>query len=274
MRISTASSVFVRYSLDDAIRLTAEAGYDRIDIWGGRPHAYRRDLSPQDIKRLRAQLAGAGLAVPSIMPAFYRYPHSLVSPNETVRQDSLSYMAECAENGAALGADVLLIVPSHSLSGQPREDAWQRLVDSVAAVCEIAARAGLRPALEAVNREVSDLVSTATDALRVLEAVGDDTLGVALDTGHMHLSDEPPAEAVDRLGDRLFQVHTNDNDGQHQQNLILGEGTFPFDAFVGKLHASGYDGFLSAELGWHYTRDPFPAVHKMAQVMRESLARL
>ncbi len=272
MRISTASSVFVNYSLEDAVRSTADAGYDGIDIWGGRPHAYRRDLGPQDLKQLRGLLSGAGLSVPSFMPAFYRYPHSLVSPNDVVRKDSLSYMIECADNAAALGADILLIVPSHSLSGQPHEDAWKRLIDSVATVCDYAVQVGLRPAIEPANREVTNLVNTAADALRVVEAVAEDALGVVLDTGHIHLSDEPPAEAVEKLGNRLFQVHVNDNDGQHQQNLILGEGTFDFTAFVGKLRASGYSGFLSAELGWAYTRDPVPAAQKMAQVMRASLS--
>lgn len=271
MRISTATSVFVNYPLEEAVRLAVEAGCDGIDIWGGRPHVYRRDFSPAELKRLRTLLSGLGLAVPSFMPAFYRYPHSLVSPSDVVRQDSLNYMFECADNAAELGAESLLIVPTRSLFGQDREDARQRLIDSVSAVCEYASQYDIRLALEPVNPEVSDLVNTAADALRVIEAVGVDALGVALDTGHIHLSDETPEQAVERLGARLLQVHVNDNNGKHQQNLILGEGTFDYHGFISTLRASGYDGFLTAELGWTYTRDPFPAVQRMATIMRASL---
>lgn len=271
MRLSTATSVFVNCALEDAIRYTAEAGYDGIDIWGGRPHVYRRDFSPPELNRLRTLISESGLAVPSFMPAFYRYPHSLVSPIDAVRQDSLNYMLECVDNAVALGAESLLIVPTHSLFGQAHADAWKRLVDSVATVCDYASQYDLRLAVEPANREVTDVVNTAADALRVIEAVGNGALGVALDTGHIHLSDETPQEAVGRLGERLLQVHVNDNDGTRQQNLILGEGTFDFPGFLGTLRASGYDGFLTAELGWTYTRDPFPAVQKMARIMRDSL---
>jgi sugar phosphate isomerase/epimerase len=45
MKLGTATSVLYQYTLQDAIPLIARAGYEGVDIWGGRPHAYRRDLS-------------------------------------------------------------------------------------------------------------------------------------------------------------------------------------------------------------------------------------
>ncbi len=271
MRISTATSVYVNYSIEEAIRHASVAGYDGVDIWGGRPHVYRRDFSPRQLKALRALLDGEGLSVPSFMPAFFRYPHSLTNPNPVVRQDTLDYMRACADNAAALGASLLLIVPGRSLHGQPKDDAWQRLADGVNTICEEAASHPLRLAVEPVNGWVSDLVNTAADALRIVEQVGCERLGVALDTGHIHLSDEPPQVAVELAGDRLFQVHVNDNDGQHQQNLVPGDGSFDFAGFVEALRGAGYAGFITAELGWHYTLDPDPAVRLAAERMRAML---
>ena len=271
MKISTATSVFVNCAIEDAIRHTAEAGYDGIDIWGGRPHAYRHDFSRQELKRLRKLIFESGLVVPSFLPAFYRYPYSLVNPRDAVRQDTLNYMYECADNAVALGAKLLLIVPTHSLIGQAHEDAWKRLVDNVANICEYCSQYDINLAIEPANREVTDLVNTTADALRVLEAVGNDALGVVLDTGHVHLSAEIPQQTVDRLNKRLLQVHLSDNDGKHQQNLLPGEGTFDFAGFISVLRTNGYDGFLTAELGWTYTRDPVPTVKRMAQIMRALL---
>ena len=273
MKISTATSVFVNCTIADAIRHTADAGYDGIDIWGGRPHIYRHDFTSAELNGLRNLVSDLGLLVPSFMPAFFRYPHSLVSPNDVVRQDSLNYMYECADNAVALGAFSLLIVPTRCLFGQSLEDGWQRLVDSVAAVCDYASQYDIKLALEPTNREVSNLVNTTADAMRVIEAVGSAALGVAIDTGHIHLGDETQQQAISRPGERLLQVHVNDNNGKVQQNLILGEGSFDFPGFLGKLSASGYDGFLTAELGWSYTHDPIPAVQKMARIMRASLER-
>lgn len=267
MKISTATSVFVNYSISDTVNHVADAGYDGVDIWGGRPHVYRRDLSEEELQDLRALLDDRGLSVPSLMPAFFRYPHSLTNPNDVVREDSLDYMRLCADNAVALGAEVLLIVPGRTLAGQSKDDAWARLADSVNSVCEYAKQYDIKLGIEPVNRYVSDLVNTAADAMRLIEQVECDRLGVVLDTGHVHLSDESADEALDRLGDRLYQVHVNDNDGQRQQNLILGEGTFDFAHFVDLLRDRGYEGSLTAELDWHYTLDPTPAVRRVAQIM-------
>jgi len=271
MKISIATSVYVNYSIEGALRQIAAAGYDGVDLWGGRPHIYRQDHSRTDLRRLRALLADVGLGVPSLMPAFFRYPHSLSSPSRAIRNDSLDYMRECIDSAVELGAACVLIVPGRSLHDQTREDAWERLAESVSRVCSHAQQYDICLSVEPVNRWVSDLINTAADALRLIEQVQCDKLGVTLDSGHVHLSNESAREAIERLGDRLLQVHVNDNDGQHQQNLILGRGTFDFSTFLSDLRDAGYDGYLTAELAWEYTLDPDPAARETAQIMRRML---
>ncbi len=268
MKASTATSVFINYSIEDAVQHIAALGYDGVDIWGGRPHVYRRDFTSDELDRLRRLIENLGLSVPCFMPAFFRYPYSLINPRDPVREDSIQYMRECADNAVALGAGMMLIVIGHTLHGQTRADAWQRLLDSIHRVCEYASQYGLKLAVEPANRFVTDLVNTAQDAMRLVAEVGCPNLGVALDTGHIHLSEESGEEAIDRLGGYLFEVHVNDNDGNTQQNLVPGEGSFDFQRFVHKLRASGYDGFLTAELGWQYTLDPIPAARLALQRIR------
>ncbi|HLE16637.1 MAG TPA: sugar phosphate isomerase/epimerase family protein [Anaerolineales bacterium] len=274
MKISTATSVYVNFSIEVTIQHVAKAGFDGIDIWGGRPHIYRHDYSPQQLKVLRTMIEDHGLGVPSLMPAFFRYPHSLTSPNEVVRQDSLEYMRQCIDNALELGAQTVLIVPGRRLSEQSMEDAWARLVDSVSQICQYAEQSHSRLAVEPVNRYVSDLVNTASDARKIIEAVEYPDLGMVLDSGHINLSHESPQEAVDLAGDRLYQVHVNDNNGRQQQNLALGEGTFDFESFFQYLAKVDYRGFLTAELGWEYTLDPDPVVgdtaNRLHQLIRQA----
>jgi protein FrlC len=269
MKISIASSVYVNYAIEDAAIHISKAGCDGIDIWGGRPHVYRQDLGPKRLNSLRSLLENEGLSVPSFMPAFFRYPHSLSNPNEIIRQDSLEYMYICIDNAVTLGAKSVLIVPGRCLHGQEPEDAWQRLIESVQAVCEYAKPFAIRLSIEPVNYYVSDLVNTASDAVRIIQQVAYEHLGVTLDTGHVHLSDETFTEALAKCEDRLHQIHVNDNDGKKQQNLVLGKGTFDFKAFVATLEKHQYSGFLTSELGWEYTLDPDPAVALAVQRMRE-----
>jgi protein FrlC len=271
MKLGVVTSVFVNYLLPDVIPCVAEAGYDGIDIWGGRPHAYRHDYGPDELERLRGLLDDHHLTVASFMPAFYRYPHSLSSPNETVRQDSLDYMRQCIDNAVILGAGIVLLVPGCSLHGQDVQDARRRMVDSIGEICRYAAQYDVRLGIEPANRVASNLINTASDAMSIINELGHPSLGVVLDSGHINLVEESAEEAIRRLGHLLLQFHVNDNDGQKQQNLIPGEGTVDFYELIRLLRTAGYDGFLSVELAWDYTADPVPAITEAAKRMRALL---
>jgi fructoselysine 3-epimerase len=271
VKLGIASSVFVNYAIQDAILHVAKAGYDGIDIWGGRPHVYRHDYSQEELRLIRKLLEENNLVAISLMPAFYRYPHSLTSPNEVVRRDSLEYMKICIDNAVQLGADIVLLVPTKSLHGQDPRDAWRRLVESVDALCRYAAQYVLKLGLEVVNHYLTDLVSTAEAARRMMDELHHQNLGVVLDTGHMNLGEETTWEAIRKISGNLLQVHVNDNDGKTQLNLIPGDGTFNFNELIKALGEVGYNGFLSAELGYQYSPDPDPAVRLAAQRMREML---
>jgi protein FrlC len=262
----------VNFSVDEAIRRVARAGFDGIDIWGGRPHVYRQDFNAQQLAHLRQLLESTGLRVPSFMPAFFRYPYNLSSPNETVRLDSVDYMRMSIDNAAALGAELVLIVPGRSLHGQSKPDALARLIHSVREICTYARRYSLRLAIEAVNHYVSDLVNSAAAARHVIDQVDCHRLGIVLDTGHINLGEESMETALALTGDRLYQVHVNDNNGRRQQNLMPGDGTFDFERFFRLLTQHGYDGYLTAELGWEYTLDPDPAVQQIARVLQNLTA--
>jgi fructoselysine 3-epimerase len=269
MKLSVASSIFVNYSIQDAIRLAAEAGYDGVDIWGGRPHVYRKDFSPLELRALRKQVEECGLQVPSFMPAFFRYPHSLSSPNEIVRQDSLDYMRNCLDNALELGAQVLLVIPGRSLHGQDVQEARRWLLDSLHTICSYTESADIKLGLEPANMAVTDLVNTSQDAKQIISELGYANLGVVLDSGHVNLGTETPKEAIQLLGSRLFQVHINDNDGRRQQNLIPGLGTIYFEEWIRLLNKEGYTGYLSIELAWDYALDPLPAVKEAFDWVKE-----
>jgi sugar phosphate isomerase/epimerase len=261
LKLSTSSLVYYHYTLADAIRQIAAAGYAGIDVWGGRPQAYRRDLSPQDIQELVRLLDESGMQVASFIPAQFRYPTILCCPIEKIRQDSLAFIKESIETAAALGAPLVSVCPGHTLHGQTVEDGLARLGDSLSAIAEFAARLQMRVAIEPADRYETDLLPTCLSAMRLAERLGYANLGVLLDNGHAFLVDELAAEVVAQLGHRLFHVHLDDNNGQRDQHLIPGDGRFEFAPFLAALQQAKYAGFLTVELSWDYSVDPDPAVH-------------
>ncbi len=61
MRTSLSSFLLSFYSLNEAIKHIAMAGFDAVDIWGGRPHAIGYDLSNTISALLHDQLDDFGL---------------------------------------------------------------------------------------------------------------------------------------------------------------------------------------------------------------------
>ena len=269
MKLGTATSVLFLYAIRDVVPLVARIGYDGIDIWGGRPHVYRQDLSIEELKDLRRLIQDHGMSVASFMPAFYRYPHSLSNPNPRVRQDSIDYMRQCVDNAALLGAPVVLVVPDLSLAGQSRADSLHRMIESIDIVARHASAYDLKLGLEVLYTDETDLINTADDALDIIHQLGYANLGVVLDTGTLNLSKESPEDIFTKLDGLVLQVHVNDNQGvHHQQNLIPGEGTFDFPGLIKVLKRHHYTGFLSAELSKEYAQEPESALRTTAERMR------
>lgn len=274
LRLSLSSFLYLNYPLVEAIRHTAAAGFAGIDIWGGRPHAYRRDLSDKEIAGLRRVLADEGLTVASFIPAQFRYPTSLCSPNDTIRTDSVAYIQDSIDTAAALGAPVVSVCPGHTLYGQTVEDGLARLSDSLSAIAEFAAGKNVRVAIEPADKYETDLLSTCAASLKLVNQLGYANLGVLLDNGHAYVVGEPAEEAVSLLGNKLFHVHIDDNNGLRDQHLVPGEGSFNFPSFIMALHRAGYGGLLGVELGWDYTIDPDPAAQLTVERMNLIQAQL
>ena len=273
MKLSTATSVFVNYPIKAAVDHIIRAGYDGVDLWCGRPHLYRRDHTRAQLTELRLRMAAGGLTPVSVMPAFFRYPYSLSSPNPRIRTDSIRYVEDCITVARQVGARQVLIVPTASLYGQTTEDARDRFRDSVNRLCAVAREYDLTLAIELLYARLSDYMHTSQQALETLHALGQPCLKMVLDTGHLNLSGESIEAALATLGRSVVQVHVNDNDGQQQQNNIPGTGTVDFAGLKAKLDAVGYDGFLTVELGWHYSFDPAPPVKDALRRMRGFLGQ-
>ena len=159
MKLGTATSVLYLYAIEDAIPIISKIGFDGVDIWGGRPHVYRQDLSVAELKDLRQIIEDHGLIVSSFMPAFYRYPHSLSNPNPKIREDSIEYMRQCIDNAAVLGAKIVLVVPDLSIYGQTREETLKRMIDSIGVVAQYASRYDLKLGVEILYYDETDYLN-------------------------------------------------------------------------------------------------------------------
>ncbi len=268
MRFAQSSFVYLNYSLQEAIRRLHSFGYQGIEVWGGRPHAYRHDLDDQ-LDQIKDLLDGLGMYVPNLVPAQFRYPSSLCSLNETVRQDSVGYICDAIDNAQKLGAPYVSLCPGMTLHGDDLDRGWAQLRRNIGELLDHAKGTGITLLIEPAHRHESTLILTVEDGLRMIEEIGSDSLGILLDTGHANVNGEDLAQVVRSLKDVPLHIHIDDNHGDSDAHLVPGEGTMDFAPFVQALSEIGYQGFVSAELSFQYTPEPDPAVERTYTVLVE-----
>jgi len=276
MRLSQSTFVYFNYPLKEAVKRIAEAGYEGVEIWGGRPHAYRDDLTKNELKDIRSLIKDEGLEVSAFIPAQFRYPTSLVNPKEKVRNDSIDYIKKSFSAAIALGTHKVTVCPGHTLFGQSFENGWELLKESLGKLIEYAQQYDITLLLEPAHKMESDLVITVNDALKIIREVGSSNIGVLLDTGHCAVNKEALVDCIKKIttSEYIFHIHIDDNNRVMDEHLIPGEGKINFISFLKELKKINYQGFLTIELGFQYTVDPDAAVYKSREFLLDQMKKI
>jgi D-psicose/D-tagatose/L-ribulose 3-epimerase len=109
-------------------------------------------------------------------------------------------------------------------------------------VARHAASRGVWLGIEPVNRYETFLVNTAAQAMELAELVGEDNVGVHLDSYHMNIEEEEFGEPVRRVADRLVHFHLSES-----HRGTPGTGTVDWRAIVNALDDIGYGGYVGLE---------------------------
>ena len=235
MKISISTFLYFNYTLEEAVKRIAKCGYQGIEIWGGRPHAYRNDLTKDEIINLRALMERLELEISAFIPAQFRYPTSICSPNEKIRIDSVNYLKDSIVTSLKLGCQKVSICPGHTLFGQGYENGMNQLRASIRELHHFAHTKDVTLLIEPAHRFESDLILTIKDGVNLITELGLENLGIALDTGHCHVNKESLVECVSLLQDIPYHIHIDDNHGTSDDHKIPGEGNIDFLPFFREL---------------------------------------
>jgi D-psicose/D-tagatose/L-ribulose 3-epimerase len=165
-----------------------------------------------------------------------------------VRGFGLAYVRHCVDVAAEIGAQNV-VGPLYSAVGKTRllslaerEEQRALAVESIREAADYAAGKGVRLAVEALNRFETDLVNTTEQVLDLVERIGQDNVGILLDTFHMNVEDKSLGESIRHTGDRLFHFHACEND-----RGTPGTGHVPWPEVFQALRDIQYEGPLVVE---------------------------
>jgi D-psicose/D-tagatose/L-ribulose 3-epimerase len=144
------------------------------------------------------------------------------------------------------------------------------------AIAPAAEAAGIKCAIEAINRFEAHLLNTMEQAAAYVKRVDHPNIGTMYDTFHANIEEKDPLAAIDTVfaSGKLYHVHISEND-----RGTPGRGHIDIPAAIARLKNIGYDGWLTIEAfggalpdlaaATRVWRDFFPCT---AQVYEEGIA--
>jgi sugar phosphate isomerase/epimerase len=237
MQFAVSTTAFRGQSIREMIRVAKEEGF-RLEFSSGLPH----DPEIESIFR--------EADCPRMPHNYFPAPResfvlNLASFHDQTRERSIEHCKKALRLAAAAGAPFysvhagLCVDPApadlgHKLPRQderPREGYWRRFVESVALLAVEAGVLGVKFLVEnnVVSRmNVSSsgrhplLCASGDEMLRLITEVGNPSLGILLDTGHLKVTSRSlrfsPGTFLADVEEHIRGIHHSDNDGTEDTN--------------------------------------------------------
>ncbi|MCB0128421.1 MAG: sugar phosphate isomerase/epimerase [Caldilineaceae bacterium] len=230
--------------IEITIRRLAMYGYKSIEI-SGEPEIF-------DTKEVGKLLKAHGLTCWGSVSLMFE-GRDLIDADEAVRAGSIQYIKDCITMVKELGGYEMTIVPSQVGKVTPMdtpEQEWQWAVEGLQEIYPHAEAAGVRMALEPLNRFETNFLNRADQAMVLAEAVGPNC-GVCIDTFHLNIEEADMYQAIRNTKERLVDFHVADNN-----RMACGMGALNWPKIIGTLKEIGYDGAVTVEFVAPLDRTP------------------
>ena len=221
----------------DLIDKVKEFGMDFIEL-----PLMRLDLFDAAAVRARLDAVGLEAATSTVLQA----DTDITSAHESVRRSGVDYLKACVQAASDIGARTFcgVIYSEHvkPAARRPTEEEWRWAADCLREAARFANGLGVSLGIEPVNRYETYLVNTCEQALKLIDMIGEDNIGVHLDTYHMNIEEKSFYEATKLAGGRLIHYHLCEND-----RGIAGTGLVHWDDIFRALGELSYDGYAALE---------------------------
>ncbi len=247
MKFAICNETYRDWPLERVCADVAAAGYDGLEI---APFTLEED--PSRMTESQAARAGevvrlAGLEVVGlhwllVKPAGLH----LTTSDAAMRGRTIAFLQHLARLGAAMGGRVMVFGSPKQRSiapGDSYDDSFKRAAEACRAVCEVAGPLGVKLALEPLSPAETNFLTSASETVRLIEAVNHPACGLHLDVKAMAAEDDPIPDIIAAHGKHLMHFHAND------PNLRgPGMGEVGFVPIARALRQSGYDDYVSVEV--------------------------
>jgi len=219
-----------------AVGLSADTGYGLVELPMLDPEAVDVDRVGKAVRDAKLQVAcSLGL----------RFDADVSSEDRVVSRRGEDRLREALIASHRIGASLMtgILYSAFGRYGRfPSQAGWENAVGALRRLSEFGQSLGVRIGLEVVNRYESNLINTASSALRMLDSVDSENLSVHLDTYHMNIEEGDMSLPIVACGSRLGYLHAGESNRGY-----LGSGLVDFGAVCRSLAAIDYRGPITFE---------------------------
>jgi sugar phosphate isomerase/epimerase len=276
MKLAYSTNAFKRYSLNEAIRMIAEIGYEGIELLCDTPHAYPPAFQDKEIDSFKNQIAKFRLDI-SNLNAFTLYSisdvyhPSWIEDDKASRELRITHTINCIKLAKKIGVKNLSTEPGGPLSGSKTNIKYLEnlFMEGLNRVVPIAEQENI---IILIEPEPNLLLENSNQFLNFIENLSTDNVRLNFDIGHFYCVGEDPTDLIYKLSEYIEHFHLADIASNRIHNhLIPGEGSINFRSVFKAIEAIGYKGFVTVEL-YPYQRCPKEAGKKAYEYLYRILS--
>lgn len=271
MEIGMFTSGYQRYPLEYAFRDAKRIGYDYIELWGGRPHAFPYDLQQDGLNEVHKLMETYDMPVKVYTPEHNAYPYNYMIGSEAQRRDAVAYLKTALKMGKAMGAEYTLISTGHAGNTASRQEIWERLIRTLRELADFAGQIEEKIVLESLAGFETNVCTSAKDVRAVLEEIDSPYLCGMCDVVVPFVQQEPVMNYFEQLKEKCCHLHLVDSDGSSDIHLLPGEGKIPLPELLEEIKSFGYNKMLTIELVTAYINEPYLYAKRAYERVRELL---
>ena len=271
-KIGMFTSGYQRNPLENIFEDAKRFGYDYIELWGGRPHAYAPDLLDGEIDEVLRLRDKYGVPITGWCPEHNGYPYNFMIVSERQREDAVRYLKLCMDAGVKLGSDYMLISPAHAGYETTYTEMHNRLYRTCEELAKYAENVGIKIVVEPLTTMESNVFKNANDLVDLFEHVDSPNLLAMMDIVPPFQQQEQMMSYVSKLGEKLYHLHIVDSNGVDDSHVLPGEGVLPMKELLQEIRDYGYTGTATIELVLGYINEPRLYAKRAINNVREMLA--
>ena len=272
LKVGMFTSGYQRNPLEHCFMDAKEYGYDYIELWGGRPHAYAPDLKAGDINEVRRLIEKYEMPVLGYTPEHNAYPYNYMIGSEAQRRDAVDYLKLSLEMAKEMGAEFVLTSPANGGYLATYDQLWSRLEKNIQELGDYAAKLEIKLVVEALTPYESNFFTRANDLVELFRRVDNPYVVGKCDIVPPFVQHESIMAYFDKLGNKMDHMHIIDGENGSDTHLIPGEGNIPIKEMLYEMKRIGYDKTATLELVTNYINEPRFYAKRAIDNMRELMA--